>query len=99
MKSLSARAGSAGEDERFDLVGQAAEIVERVEPALRRTADVLPRFAGYLPRLQEAIRRLEEDDWSYLTSPSVDSVHTVWMECHEDYLQTLGRSREAEGSY
>jgi len=26
-------------------------------------------------------------------------VHTVWMEIHEDYLQTLGRSREDEGSY
>jgi hypothetical protein len=29
----------------------------------------------------------------------VDSVHTVWMEIHEDYLQTLSISREEEGSY
>jgi hypothetical protein len=99
LKSLSARAGSADEDERFELMGEAAELIERVEPALRRTADCLPRFASYLPRLEAAIARTEEGDWSYLTSPAVDSVHTVWMECHEDYLQTLGRSRELEGSY
>jgi hypothetical protein len=99
MKALSSRFGVAGEDERFELLGEAAELVERVEPALRRTAELVPRFASYLPRLQAAIARVEEGDWSHLTSPTVDSVHTVWMECHEDYLQTLGRSRELEGSF
>jgi hypothetical protein len=99
MKALSARGLSAGEDEQFELIGQAAELIERVEPALRRTVEVLPRFGDYVPRLQQAVRLAEDGDWSYLTSPRVDSVHTVWMECHEDYLQTLGRSREEEGSY
>jgi hypothetical protein len=101
MKALCARAGAAADDpdERFALVGQAAELLERIEPALRRTQDLLPRFSGYARRLQAALRRTEEGEESYLISPRVDSVHTVWMECHEDYLQTLGRSREAEGSY
>jgi hypothetical protein len=99
MKALSVRGLSAGEDEQFELIGQAAELIERIEPALRRTVEILPRFGDYGPRLQQALRRAEDGDWSYLTSPRVDSVHTVWMECHEDYLQTLGRSREEEGSY
>ena len=101
MKTLSARATAADGDgdERFELLGEAAELIERVEPALRRTTEVLPRFEGYLPRLRDALGRAENGDWAFLTSPVVDSVHTVWMECHEDYLQTLGRSREEEGSY
>jgi hypothetical protein len=99
MKALSSRFGAAGEDERFELLGEAAELIERVEPALRRTTEIVPRFGAYLPRLQAAMARVEEGDWAWLTSPTLDSVHTVWMECHEDYLQTLGRSRELEGSY
>jgi hypothetical protein len=99
MKSLSARAGSVSEDDRFELIGEAEELVKRVGPALRRTTELLPRFDRYQPRLAEALRRAEDGEWEYLISPGVDSVHTVWMEVHEDYLQTLGRSREEEGSY
>jgi PEP-utilising enzyme, mobile domain len=99
MKSLSARAHSVDEDERFELIAQLEELIERVEPALRRTMEVVPRFEGYPQRLRDALARAAEGQPEYITSPTVDSVHTVWMEIHEDYLQTLGRSREEEGSY
>ncbi|MCU1651310.1 MAG: PEP-utilizing enzyme mobile domain [Pseudonocardia sp.] len=99
LKSLSARAGTVDEDGRFALLGEVEVLIERVGPALRRTAELLPRFGGYRSRLAEALRRAEDGEWAYLTSPTVDSVHTVWMEAHEDYLRTLDRSREAEGSY
>lgn len=98
MKAASARPAQ-DEDARFALLEELEELVERITPALRRSTELLPRFGNYQPRLREALRRAEDDDWTYLTSPKVDSVHTVWMECHEDYLQTLARSREAEGSY
>jgi hypothetical protein len=100
MKTLSARAGAGSDGAvRFELLGEADELIQRAGSALRRTSELLPRFGGYQPRLVEALRRAEDGEWEYLTSPTVDSVHTVWMEVHEDYLQTLGRSREEEGSY
>jgi phosphohistidine swiveling domain-containing protein len=99
MKALCSRWQSSGEDERFALIGELAELVERAEPALRRTTELVDRFAPYAQRMRAALARAEEGEHDYVLSPRVDSVHTVWMECHEDFLQTLGRSREAEGSY
>jgi hypothetical protein len=99
LKALSARWQTADEDTRLALTGELADIVDRVGPALGRTAEVVPRFGDYVPRLQEALSKLDGGDPEYAVSPRVDSVHTVWMEIHEDYLQTLGRSREEEGSY
>jgi hypothetical protein len=98
MKAASARPAE-DEDARFALLDELEQSVERIAPALRRSTELLPRFGGYHDRLREALRRAENGQWEYLTSPKVDSVHTVWMECHEDFLQTLGRSREDEGSY
>jgi hypothetical protein len=40
-----------------------------------------------------------DGDHDYVLSPRHESVHTVWMELHEDYLLTQDISREAEGSY
>jgi hypothetical protein len=98
MKSASAKP-VADDDARFELLGELGEIVERAGSSLKRTTDLVPRFGGYAGRLDEALQKAEDGEWEYLTSPKVDSVHTVWMEIHEDYLQTLGRSREAEGSF
>jgi hypothetical protein len=99
FKALSARWQSADEDTRWALAGELADLVERVSPALRRTAAMVPRFGRYDERLRAASARVEAGDFAYVTSPSVESLHTIWMELHEDYLQTLGRSREDEGSY
>ncbi|HEY2222121.1 PEP-utilizing enzyme [Actinomycetospora sp.] len=100
MKGHIARAGSTTDDGALvELTGEVAEVIERVEPVLERTESVVPRFAPYRGRLRAALQKVEDGEWSYLGSPAVDSVHTVWMECHEDFLQTLGRSREDEGSY
>ncbi len=102
MKAASAKPiphDSSGDDARFELLGELGDLVERAGSPLRRTTELLPRFGGYAGRLDAALARAEDGEWEYLTSPTVDSVHTVWMEIHEDYLQTLGRSREEEGSY
>ena len=98
MKATSAKP-AADDEARFELLDTLGELVERAGSPLKRTSDLLARFGGYQHRLQAALDRAEDGEWEYLTSPKVDSVHTVWMELHEDYLQTLGRSREAEGSY
>jgi hypothetical protein len=99
FKAVSARWQAADEDARWALVGELADLVDRVGPALERTAAILPRYGGYGPRLREALAKVEGGDFEHVTSVREESLHTIWMELHEDYLQTLGISREAEGSY
>ena len=84
---------------RASLLADLETIVERVEPALRRTAEVLPRFEAYGPRLRDALGKAQAGDHDQVTSPTTDSLHTVWMELHEDYIQLLQIDREEEGSY
>jgi hypothetical protein len=86
-------------DGRFMIATDLQDILVRVSTTIVRTSEHLPRFAGYPPRMETALGRVLEGEHEYLTSPTVESFHNVWMECHEDYLLTLGISREAEGSY
>jgi len=88
-----------GVEERFVLLGELQELTERVGAALARTAVQLPRFGSYGPRLEAALETAGLGDGSWINDPTIDSFHTVWMECHEDYLLVLARSREAEGSF
>jgi hypothetical protein len=99
FKGLCAEWQSAGEDRRAELLGQLEDLVERIQPALRRTAAHLPRFERYGARLTTAMRTAADGDHDHVLSPRHESVHTVWMELHEDYLLTQGISREQEGSF
>jgi hypothetical protein len=86
-------------DRRYMIATDLQDILERVSTTIIRTSEHLPRFAGYPPRMKTALDRVLEGEQEFLTSPKVESFHNVWMECHEDYLLTLGISREEEGSY
>jgi len=86
-------------DSRFMIATDLQDILVRVSTTITRTSEHLPRFGGYPPRMESALGRVLEGEHEYLTSPKVESFHNVWMECHEDYLLTLGISREEEGSY
>jgi hypothetical protein len=101
MKAACSRWHTDGEDAdaQFEIIAELADCIERIEPAMWRSAELLPRFASYVPRLSYALAKAEAGEHEYVVSPRLESVHTVWMEIHEDYLQTLGRSREEEGSY
>ena len=35
-------------------------------------------------------------DAEWITSPTRDSIHTIWFELHEHLLATLGRDRTTE---
>jgi hypothetical protein len=99
MKAACAKSVSFQGGDWHGVLEEVTAAVARVEPALRRTAEMLARFSAYQPRLAAGLERANAGEWEFLTSTQVDSLHTVWMEIHEDYLQTLGRSREAEGSF
>jgi hypothetical protein len=98
VKGLSARwQHAATDDDRFDLLGRLEDVHVLADRALARTGQAVPRFARYNRRLAVALEKIEEDP-RYFVSPKVDSYHTVWFECHEDFLLTLGRTRAEEGS-
>jgi DNA-binding transcriptional ArsR family regulator len=89
---------TSDEHRRVEVLMELDEIHERVDPVLARCGAVVPRFGRYGARLAEALKRAPTDP-RYVVSPSVDSFHTVWFECHEDFLVTLGRTRHEEGSW
>jgi len=98
VKGLAARWQAAPDDAaRMAILDELDELHDRARPALTGAGAVAPRFAAYGERLDAALDQLESDA-RYFVSPTVDSYHTVWFECHEDFLLTLGRTRAGEGS-
>jgi hypothetical protein len=78
------------------LVPELAEIVDDVEPILRRSAKLAPRFEDYIARLRDAELRLADGDLDYAFNSDTESIQTIMRELHEDYLQTLGRGYDQD---
>jgi hypothetical protein len=87
-------------DLRYDwsVLERVRAVDERIAPIARRVARDVERFAVYQPRLRTALVRVDEGDHEWLTSPRIDSYHTVWMQMHEDLLLALGLDRANEGN-
>jgi hypothetical protein len=99
IKDLSAKWQITSDDAaQFEIIEDLAEISEKIAPSLTSAGEIVPRFGAYADRLNAALDKAG-DDPRFVVSPTVDSFHTVWFECHEDYLLMLGRSREQEGSW
>ena len=83
-------------DPRYDwsVLDRLTALDERTGPVVRRLGAAVDRFAGYRPRLRTAVRRLHDGETEWLSSPTIDSYHTVWMQLHEDLLLALGLERE-----
>jgi hypothetical protein len=71
---------------------------ERAAPIVSRLGRAVARFADYRPRLRAALARVDDGDTEWLTSPRIDSYHTVWMQMHEDLLLAIGGDRSSEPS-
>jgi hypothetical protein len=74
----------------LDRLGQ---LHERAEVSLARLESVLPRFSYYRTRLLEALERAEAGKIEWVSSPKIESYHTLWFELHEDLLRLLGKRR------
>ena len=72
------------------------DIHDSTTPILDRLTAVLPSIGGYTPRLQDALDRLDAGETAWLTSPLLDSYHTVWMHLHQELLMTLGMTRKED---
>jgi hypothetical protein len=78
-----------------------AKVITRLDRTVQRLCDILrelagrePRFDRYARRLGAAMRKVDGGDTAYVSTPTVDSVHNVWFEFHEDLLRTMGRARK-----
>ena len=99
VKELCARWQATDDDgDRFEVIDELHAVQEKVAPSLQSAGEVVPRFGAYANRLAAALEKAAEDH-RFVVSPTVDSYHTVWFECHEDYLLMLDRSRADEGSW
>jgi hypothetical protein len=87
-------------DTRYDwgVLDRVRGLDERISPVVRRVAREVERFDVYRPRLRSALARVDEGEHEWLTSPRLDSYHTVWMQMHEDLLLALGVDRSSESS-
>jgi pyruvate,orthophosphate dikinase len=80
------------------VLAELGEVERQVAPALAHAGDTIPRFARYGRRLALALQQADADP-RFVASPLVDSFHTIWFECHEDFLVTLGRVRHRDDSW
>ncbi|MCP3854625.1 MAG: transcriptional regulator [Actinomycetia bacterium] len=87
-------------DEAYDqgVIVRLTSLNDALRPVLVSTRDEFERFERYGPLFRSALERLLGGDRSWLTSPMIESYHTVWFELHEDFLATLGIDRASEGS-
>ena len=51
----------------------------------------MPRYTQYAERFRRSLARVDSGRVEYITSPTVDSLHNIWFEFHEDLLALLGR--------
>lgn len=82
---------SDGSDRGERRVMQAAE---RLAKDIARLVPFVPRYAAYVSRLERSMERVDAGERDYVCNPTVDSVHNVWFEFHEDILTVLARPRD-----
>lgn len=75
------------------VIGEIAGLVARLGRILDRLAVHVPRVALYETRFGTALREIDAGNIDYVAKPTVQSVHNVWFEFHEDLLRILGRER------
>jgi hypothetical protein len=69
-------------------------LVERQIKALDGISGRVAWYGTYRDRFERALERVDEGRSDYVVSPSVDSIHNIWFEFHEDILTLLGRPRD-----
>jgi hypothetical protein len=69
-------------------------LVERHVASLRELSKYVPRYEAYAARFESGLTRVDAGERDYVCKPTIDSVHNVWFEFHEDILAVLGRPRE-----
>jgi len=83
---------SADGDERIQ--SRLIKTVERLTKNLQELTPLIPRYEIYVDRFNGGVARIDEGDKDFVCKPTIDSVHNVWFEFHEDILSVIGRPRD-----
>jgi hypothetical protein len=54
----------------------------------------IPRYRNYARRFTDSVALVDAGNKDYVCKPTIDSIHNVWFEFHEDILSVLGRPRD-----
>jgi hypothetical protein len=77
-----------------DTLEKAIRSVERLARMIAGLVDDIPRYGRYIDRFNASISKVDAGDMEFVTKPTVDSLHNIWFEFHEDILSVLGRPRD-----
>jgi hypothetical protein len=69
-------------------------LVERHVASLRELAAAIPRYDQYATRFENGLTKIDSGERDFVCKPTVDSVHNIWFEFHEDILAVIGKPRE-----
>jgi hypothetical protein len=67
--------------------------VERLVKSLGEITQLVPRYTGYIRRFERSIALVDQGNLDFVCTPTVDSLHNIWFELHEDVLLALGKER------
>jgi len=82
-----------------DLHEELAGTHDTVAQILVDAEQAVPALKVHRQRLERARQEVADGNHAYVTSPLVDSYHTVWFEMHEDMILRQKIDRAAEGSF
>jgi hypothetical protein len=71
-----------------------ARLVERMIRHLEQALPWVPRYQAYADRFERAMARADRGERDFVCKPTVDSMHNIWFEFHEDILAVVGRPRD-----
>ncbi|HEY0179305.1 MAG TPA: hypothetical protein VGC30_06710 [Dokdonella sp.] len=91
IKAVSDWQTSGGDDRARDRM---TRLVERMIRSLGQITAAIPRYARYAERFERAMAKADQGQTDYVCKPTVDSMHNVWFEFHEDVLAVMGRPRD-----
>ncbi|MFP5021601.1 hypothetical protein [Pseudonocardia phyllosphaerae] len=75
------------------VIDRLEKLIAKLTPLLDALAGHDARFGRYPQRFEAAVEAVDQGRHEYVSSPTIDSVHNIWFEFHEDLLRTLGRER------
>jgi len=67
--------------------------VERLVKLIGEMVQQVPRYDNYIRRFERSMTTVDQGNADFVCTPTVDSLHNIWFEFHEDLLLLLGKER------
>ena len=91
IKQVSEWQSTDGDDR---IQGRMIKTVGRLTRNIHELTPLIPRYNIYIDRFAASVALVDQGEKDYVCKPTLDSVHNVWFEFHEDILSVIGRPRD-----